>query len=75
MTATPFVTFHQRINTKEAIQPIDCWWFFYNMFNRAAAIQPLTLLGEKKEACEETELTNPQVLEEQQLEQTWFESS
>lgn len=40
------------------------------MFNRAAAIQPLTLLGEKKEACEETELTNPQVLEEQQLEQT-----
>ena len=40
------------------------------MFIRAAAIGLLTLLGEIKEACEESELTNPQLLEEQQLEQT-----
>jgi len=66
-----FGTFHQTINTKEALQPMDCnASLIYTMFIKAAAIGSLTLLGEKKEACKVSELTNPQLLEEQQLEQT-----
>lgn len=66
-----FGTFHKTFNTKEALQPMDRnGSLIYTMFIRAAAIGSLTLLGEKKEACKESELTNPQLLEEQQLEQT-----